>query len=315
VAIILEVKSGPFAGKRVAVMGGQTVTVGRTARANFAVPHDTFMSGLHFSVAFGPKGCLLTDQKSSNGTFVNGARVTEALLKSGDEVRSGQTVFSVRVVEEEPALPASKSATPPISSVPPLSPLPVRPVERTSKLDEPQGGARPASPAIPPLSPIPQPPVAPPRVSGRPALTLGGWTFSNIPERWSACGDYGIQREVSEGFASSVVVTEEALGNGLSLQQYVEAQLAMLRQYLRDPQFDAVLPPRIRGAEETVAVDVRYKTKDGQAIFYRRIYSRSGRSIGVLTFTTLENELADTRPALEAIISGAGYAPQFSPQN
>ena len=86
-AIILEVKAGAFAGKRVAVMGGQTVTVGRTARANFAVPHDTFMSGLHFSVEYGPKGCLLTDQKSSNGTFVNGARVTQAVLQNGDEVR------------------------------------------------------------------------------------------------------------------------------------------------------------------------------------------------------------------------------------
>ena len=311
-AVILEVKAGALTGKRVAVMGGQRVTVGRTARANFAVPHDTFMSGLHFSVEYGPKGCLLTDQKSSNGTFVNGARVTQALLKTGDEVRSGQTIFSVRVVEEEPALPVPKAAVPPISSVAPLSPLPVRPVERTAKLDESESRARSASPPIPP---IPQPPLAPPRAPGKPTLTVGGWTFSNIPESWSAQGDYGIQREVSEGFPSSVVVTEEPLGNGHSLQQYVEAQLGMLRQYLRDPQIDAALPPKISGAEETIAVDVRYKTKDGQAIFYRRIYSRCGRSVGVLTFTTLENELAQVRPALEAIVAGAGYAPQSSAQS
>ena len=98
-AVILEVKAGPFSGKRVAVMGGQTATVGRTNRASFAVPHDTFMSGLHFSVDCGATGCVLTDQKSSNGTFVNETRVTQTMLKSGDEVRSGQTIFVVRMVD------------------------------------------------------------------------------------------------------------------------------------------------------------------------------------------------------------------------
>jgi predicted component of type VI protein secretion system len=311
VAVILEVKAGPFAGKRVAVVGGQTVTIGRTTRANFAIPHDTFMSGVHFAVEFGPKGCVLTDQKSSNGTFVNGTKVTQVPLKGGDEVRSGQTVFVVRIVDEEPIAIAPKSAAPaPAPAVRPLplpAPLPVKPTERTTPLDKPENKPQPATPAVSPKpAPFPTPSARP---LAQPLLKIGNWTFSTLPDQWTAQGEYGIQRDAANTFPSSAVATEEPLGNGISLQEYVEAQLAMLRQYLREPQIDAAIPPKIFGAEETVAVEVHYKTKDGQAVFYRRVYARVGRTVGVLTFTTIQNELSQVGPAFDAITSGAGFAP------
>jgi hypothetical protein len=130
-----------------------------------------------------------------------------------------------------------------------------------------------------------------------------------LPAQWAAQGEFGIQRDDPDAFPSSAIATEEPLGNGISLQEYVEAQLAMLRQYLREPQIDAALPPAVRGAEETVAVEVLYKTKDGQGIFYRRVYARVGRTVGVLTLTTVQTDLAQVRPAFEAIVSGAGFAP------
>jgi len=310
-AVILEIKGGPFAGKRVAVMGGQTVSVGRTNRANFAIPHDTFMSGVHFAVEYGPRGCVLTDRKSSNGTFVNGTRVTQVPLNGGDEVRSGQTVFVVRVVDDEPLLTGAKPFPPAVRSLPPPTPLPVKPTERTVPLDEPENRGR-ARPPVPPKPPFP-PPVT--RLRGKPLLTIGSWTFSTLPEQWTAQGEYGIQRDIPDAFPSSAVATEEPLSSGVSLQEYVEAQLAMLRQYLREPQIDAALPPKIHGVEETVAVEVLYKTKDGQAVFYRRVYARVGRTVGVLTFTTLQTELAQVRPAFEAIAAGAGFAPAAKAQS
>ena len=307
-AVILEVKVGPFAGKRVAVVGGQTVTVGRTSRSNFAIPHDTFMSGVHFAVEYGPKGCILTDQKSSNGTFVNGARVSQMPLNGGDEVRSGQTVFVVRIVDEEPLLTGTKPIPSALKPLPLPAPLPVKSTERTVPLDQPErkvGQA--AAPAIlPKPTSFPSPLARPP---GKTLLTIGGWTFSMLPEQWNAQGEYGIQRDTPETFPSSAIATEEPLGNGISLQEYIEAQLAMLRQYLREPRIDAALSPKIRGVEETVAVEVFYTTKDGQSVFYRRVYARVGRTVGVLTFTTLQNELAEVRPAFDVIASGAEFAP------
>jgi hypothetical protein len=317
VAVILEVKEGPLAGKRVAVVGGQTVSVGRTAKANFVISHDTFMSGIHFAVEYSTRGCILTDQKSANGTFVNGARVTQVALNRGDEVRSGQTVFVVKMVDEDTIQPVAKPAAPPIKPLPPPAPLPIPPKEQTRPLDAPEYKPRPPAPAMPPapaISPAPAAfPVAPTRPPGKSILAIGGWTFSTLPAQWVAQGEYGIQRDTAGAFPSSAVATEETLSNGISLHEYVEAQLAMLRQYLREPQIDAALPPKIHGAEETVAVEILYKTKDGQSVFYRRVYARVGRAVGVITFTTLHGELVQVRPAFDAIIAGAGFAPRAAP--
>jgi pSer/pThr/pTyr-binding forkhead associated (FHA) protein len=309
-AVILEVKAGPLAGKRVAVMGGQTVTVGRTPRANFAVPHDTFMSGVHFAVEYGPKGCVLTDQKSSNGTFVNETRVQQATLAAGDEVRCGQTVFAVRFVDEKPVLSNAKPAKPVASPLPLPAPIPVKATERTSHLDshvrsEQSPPPRPVS-AAKPSTPL----VSPPR---KQHVKIGGWVLTALPAGWIEAGEYGIQRNTPDGFPSNVVATEEPLGAALSLQEYVDSQLTMLRQYLRNPQIDITLPPKIQGAEESIAMEILYDTKDGQGVYYRRIYVRTGRTVGVLALTTLQSELAQMRPVFDSILSGVRFTTATNP--
>ena len=56
--VILEIREGPMAGKVIGLRTGESVTIGRAAgRAQFALPHDTFMSGVHFAVECGPSGC------------------------------------------------------------------------------------------------------------------------------------------------------------------------------------------------------------------------------------------------------------------
>jgi len=288
-AVILEIKAGPFAGKRVAVLGGQTVLVGRAPqKANFAVPHDTFMSGLHFAVECGLEGCKITDRNSANGTFLNGAKITAAPLKEGDEIRAGQTSFVVRIRQEAIAAPVPK----PLAA----SPQPAIPSQ--------------PSPAVSPPAP-PPPPLPIPRTSSlAAALSIGSWCFAGIPEGWEVQEGYGLQRIVKEGFPSNVVASEETLPGGMSLQQFVEAQVKMLRQYWREPQIEPSLPPQIRGAEETVALDARQKTKDGQEILYRRIYARRGRMVGILTFTTLDSDMPQVKPAFDATISNVVLEPK-----
>ena len=316
-AAILEVKNGPMAGKDVVVKTGQTVLVGRAAgRANFAVLHDTFMSGIHFSIECGPQGDRVIDQ-SSNGTYLNGAKITEAMLANGDEIRSGQTVFKVRLLADD-KLPAARSAAPPPS---------VRPKEEAARSAESRAGsgvlkmsreARPGPSNAPQPSvfptpnrrlsspkPVPNPRPAPPMEP--PILTVGSWSFSVIPQGWGVKDEFGIERTEKDAFPSSVIVTEELLGAGVALQQFVEAQLSMLRKYLKDPKLEASLPPAIRGSDETVAVDVRYKTKDDQAIVYQRLYVHSGQTVGTITLTTLGKDLEQTRPAFEAILKGITF--------
>ena len=319
--VVLEIKAGAFAGQTITLATGQSIVVGRAAgRAQFAVPHDTFMSGAHFAVECRPQGCLVLDKKSSNGTFLNGARIQEAMLANGDEIKSGQTVFVVKIVADEKLAAAARL---PAATEPPKAPSPSPLVRSADQGREAAGAGRPslASPppmstpsgaaaSAPPAAAIPKPaaPLAA-RVAGKsvaPAFSVMGWSFFTTPEKWQIQEEFGLQRTGEDEFPSSVVATQVHLG-GISLQQFVESQISMLRQYLRDPKIDPTMPPKVAGAEETMAVDVRHLTKDGKELVYRRIYARSGSSVGVLTVTTLVSDLPQVLKTLQPLLDTAAF--------
>lgn len=107
--ILLEVQSKVGASAAVALTLGQPLRIGRNPKADHSFPDDKLMSSLHFAIELGEKGCRVLDLESSNGTFLNGARVKEALLVNGDEIRAGNTVFVIRMLREEP-LPAAQAS-------------------------------------------------------------------------------------------------------------------------------------------------------------------------------------------------------------
>jgi hypothetical protein len=113
VRLILEIRSGPTAGRKIALEPGHSVTVGRTARADVVLADDTHMSGLHFVLVSDARGCVLRDLNSSNGTSVNGARVGSAPLRHGDTVVAGDTTFLVHVLPEVVEAPAAVTAVGP----------------------------------------------------------------------------------------------------------------------------------------------------------------------------------------------------------
>ena len=473
--VILEINAGPFAGKKVTVATGQTVTFGRAGgRAQFALPHDTFMSGVHFAVECKPGGCRVQDLRSSNGTFLNGARIQDAMLANGDEIKGGQTIFAVKIVADAKLaslMPPAEVAPPPASPPPPhagdpvplstpesrpaadaasppqqwprasepaLSDAPVSvplaaepvppvihpaarlaeepkpeplarapivgspvsagapvvepelpsPAMRTADLDREHADSRPAPDAaveaadrksepaaepaarklagtppppakgLPPklepppadfslraegpaksaLPPVEEPPrfhtiPAPPgagakapagvapyiaeKFAERPgsrgagssrgaAFSVMGWSFPAAPAEWLVQEGFGLQQSGHEEFPSSVAATEELLG-GITLPQFVESQISMLRGYLRDAKIEPTMPPRVGGADESMAMDVRHSTKDGRELVYRRIYARSGSSVGVLTVTTLAADLPQVLQSLQPLLDGAAF--------
>jgi hypothetical protein len=52
---------------------------------------DLGVSGFHARIYRGPEGYVIEDLKSRNGTWINGARVYQATLTSGDRLHVGQT--------------------------------------------------------------------------------------------------------------------------------------------------------------------------------------------------------------------------------
>ena len=67
-------------------------SVGRGAENGIRLESDEFVSGVHTLLEPAGEGLWVSDSHSTNGTFVNGARVAERrLLQPGDVVRIGQT--------------------------------------------------------------------------------------------------------------------------------------------------------------------------------------------------------------------------------
>jgi signal transduction histidine kinase len=67
--------------------------IGRDA-ANQVQVHDTEVSRRHAQVEYDGAACLVTDLGSSNGTFINGKRVEDAVpLTSGDRLQLGNTMM------------------------------------------------------------------------------------------------------------------------------------------------------------------------------------------------------------------------------
>ena len=77
------------------LLPGSIKTVGRAPRADFVVDAP-LVSRLHCRLTLQADGLLVEDLESTNGTFVNGERVTKLVMRSGDALRVGRMEFSVR---------------------------------------------------------------------------------------------------------------------------------------------------------------------------------------------------------------------------
>jgi len=80
---------------------GVAVGMGRDA-SNDVQLHDTEVSRQHAEIRRADGGYRIVDLRSSNGTFVNGQRVDEHRLTSGDQVQLGGTLMLFTRPAEEP---------------------------------------------------------------------------------------------------------------------------------------------------------------------------------------------------------------------
>lgn len=80
----------------VVALDGDSITLGRSGAASVRVD-DVYVSDEHTQVISTEDGWMVRDLGSTNGTFLNGAKVTQpTLLAHGDHLRLGKTRVEVR---------------------------------------------------------------------------------------------------------------------------------------------------------------------------------------------------------------------------
>jgi hypothetical protein len=93
--VVLEIISGPRAGQRIELPEDGTLLIGRRSPSQRTFPDDVSMSSVHFLIRGEGGACSITDQSSTNGTWVNNKRIKTAHLQPGDRVQAGGTEFVV----------------------------------------------------------------------------------------------------------------------------------------------------------------------------------------------------------------------------
>lgn len=172
---------GPFKGE-IQEFSQPEMVIGRHASCQVCFPKDlAIVSRKHARIVREGNRFMLLDQ-STNGTFVNGKLVKEAVLKDGDVLMFAQggpklsflTETVTQPVDAAPAriipeAPAPEMPPPIAPDPPPVAPVadPAPPSPPASPVEEsaPPGPAAPVLPASPPPAPPPSAPAAPAKSS------------------------------------------------------------------------------------------------------------------------------------------------------
>ncbi|MBX6722948.1 MAG: FHA domain-containing protein, partial [Dactylosporangium sp.] len=109
-AFELVVTDGAGAGRRIPLTAGASVQVGRDPTCDLSL-NDDRVSRRHLHIGAGSRSVQLTDLGSSNGTYVDGDRVTGPVtLKPGQIITAGGTTLTVRAVRAAKATDAAVTA-------------------------------------------------------------------------------------------------------------------------------------------------------------------------------------------------------------
>jgi Mg-chelatase subunit ChlD len=94
-APVLQVVAGAFSKNY--RLNKPTLTVGRAANNDIIIPEQT-VSSHHCTITIENGNFFLTDNESTNGTFVNGSRIDKKMLKAGDLIKLGGASCKFEIV-------------------------------------------------------------------------------------------------------------------------------------------------------------------------------------------------------------------------
>jgi len=140
-------------------------------------------------------------------------------------------------------------------------------------------------------------------------LQIGSWQIESVPEGWEILPGQGLRRALPNVFPSTVVMLEEPLPPGLSLDGYVANQVQVIRALLPQSQIKGPSPTALPQIESAQKLGVFYQSRDGRAVVQTQLYTTSSSGqVGIVTFTTLEEEFAQVGSAFQAIGNGLKFS-------
>lgn len=239
---ILEVTDGPRKGERIKLREEKPVLFGRKESSAFAVPSDAMMSGSHFTAVGNLNICLIADQGSSNGTYVDGARIESVQVVAGQRIRAGKSEFLV-------------TFTP----------------------------------------------------------SFGNWLIPAIPQGWAEVPGRGLQAAQPGRFPTNILFVEEEEPIGIPLAEYVERQQVIGRELLPQAKFSPAQAVKLPDVEEAIALQGQFSGTNGVIALQRQVYVLKHGIAGVISMTTIQQEMPAVEPMFNAVVAKAVFDPEMPP--
>jgi len=109
----------------------ERTTVGRVEDNSFQIV-DPSVSSHHCEIQLRGPEIVIRDLNSTNGSYINEARITESILKPGQTLRLGQVELKLETPGGPPVVPAGASAAPaPAAPAAPAAPPPKKQMDAT----------------------------------------------------------------------------------------------------------------------------------------------------------------------------------------
>lgn len=239
---ILDVTDGPRKGERIKLREGKPQIVGRQPTAAFSVPSDQMMSGTHFNAVGNGDICMITDEGSSNGTYVDGMRIQAQQVVPGQRIRAGKSEFLV-------------TYTP----------------------------------------------------------SFGNWLIPAIPQGWAEIPGRGLQAALPGRFPTNILFVEEEEPLEIPLTEYVERQQIIAREALPLAKFAPLQPVELPDTDEAIALRGQFNGVNGVIAQQRQMYVLKQGMAGVISMTTIDQELAGVEPMFNAVVAKAVFDPEIPP--
>ena len=138
-------------------------------------------------------------------------------------------------------------------------------------------------------------------------IKFGSWSLDTVPGGWEPLPE-GLRRAGQNVFPSNVVLMEEPLPAGMTLQRYVENQIQVMQHVLPDPKVKGPESVALFASDQCQTLRVSYQSSDGQPVVQAQIYTTSGQHVGIVTFTTVQPQQAEVEKDFKSIAKGLRFA-------
>lgn len=131
-----------------------------------------------------------------------------------------------------------------------------------------------------------------------------------MPAGWIYIAGFGIKQMAAApgAIAASVGVGQDALGEVSGLPEYIDKQLKLIEGRLKNVKCAGPQAIAFAGADEAHLLFVRHTMASGNML-HAQTYVRAGRWLGIVTLTTVEEQLRAVRPDYDAFVKGLHIGP------